>query len=227
MTKRTVFAAAAAIFAAGTFATAAHADGVECTGVIRARARAPARWARRPARARTPARVKAGPRPPTLSAAPSRAARSCSSHRHRSRQRKGRRDDSRRPILLVRSIPTTWSGRERRRTSAQPPNRQPRRRACRPRSAGPAHCRARRHTSAQPPNRRRARRACRPRSAGRCIAGNADVFLLSHRVRRPRRRACRPRSSAVSARRAPPPAVSGRSRGDRKRGAEQCGRRER
>jgi hypothetical protein len=33
MTKRTVFAAAAAIFAAGTFATAAHADGVKCTGV--------------------------------------------------------------------------------------------------------------------------------------------------------------------------------------------------
>ncbi|MEA2806986.1 MAG: hypothetical protein QOJ17_1127, partial [Rhodospirillaceae bacterium] len=33
MTKRTVFAAAAAIFAAGTFATAAHADGVKCSGV--------------------------------------------------------------------------------------------------------------------------------------------------------------------------------------------------
>jgi len=32
MTKRTVFAAAAAIFAAGTFATAAHADGVKCSG---------------------------------------------------------------------------------------------------------------------------------------------------------------------------------------------------
>ena len=32
MTKRTVFAAAAAIFAAGSFATAAHA-GVKCTGV--------------------------------------------------------------------------------------------------------------------------------------------------------------------------------------------------
>ena len=33
MTKRTVFAAAAAIFAAGSFATAAHADGVKCSGV--------------------------------------------------------------------------------------------------------------------------------------------------------------------------------------------------
>ena len=32
MTKRTVFATAAAIFAAGTFATAAHADGVKCSG---------------------------------------------------------------------------------------------------------------------------------------------------------------------------------------------------
>jgi hypothetical protein len=33
MTKRTVFAAAAAIFAAGSFATAAYADGVKCSGV--------------------------------------------------------------------------------------------------------------------------------------------------------------------------------------------------
>jgi len=33
MTKRTVFATAAAIFAAGTFATAAHAAGVKCSGV--------------------------------------------------------------------------------------------------------------------------------------------------------------------------------------------------
>ncbi len=32
MTKRTVFATAAAIFAAGSFATAAHADGVKCSG---------------------------------------------------------------------------------------------------------------------------------------------------------------------------------------------------
>jgi hypothetical protein len=33
MTKRTIIATAAAIFAAGTFATAAHADGVNCGGV--------------------------------------------------------------------------------------------------------------------------------------------------------------------------------------------------
>jgi hypothetical protein len=33
MTKRTIIATAAAIFAAGTFATAAHADGVKCGGV--------------------------------------------------------------------------------------------------------------------------------------------------------------------------------------------------
>ena len=33
MTKRTIIATAAAIFAAGTFATAAHADGVKCSGV--------------------------------------------------------------------------------------------------------------------------------------------------------------------------------------------------
>jgi len=33
MTKRTVFATAAAIFAAGSFATAAHAAGVKCSGV--------------------------------------------------------------------------------------------------------------------------------------------------------------------------------------------------
>jgi hypothetical protein len=32
LTKRTVFAAAAAIFAAGSFATAAHAEGVKCSG---------------------------------------------------------------------------------------------------------------------------------------------------------------------------------------------------
>ena len=32
MTKRTIFATAAAIFAAGAFATAAHADGVKCSG---------------------------------------------------------------------------------------------------------------------------------------------------------------------------------------------------
>jgi len=32
MTKRTIIATAAAIFAAGTFATAAHADGVKCGG---------------------------------------------------------------------------------------------------------------------------------------------------------------------------------------------------
>ena len=33
MTKRTIIATAAAIFAAGTFATTAHADGVKCSGV--------------------------------------------------------------------------------------------------------------------------------------------------------------------------------------------------
>ena len=33
MTKRTVFATAAAIFAASTLATAAHAAGVKCSGV--------------------------------------------------------------------------------------------------------------------------------------------------------------------------------------------------
>ena len=33
MTKRTIIAAAVSIFAAGTFATAAHADGVKCGGV--------------------------------------------------------------------------------------------------------------------------------------------------------------------------------------------------
>ena len=32
MTKRTLIATAAAIFAAGTFATAAHADGIKCGG---------------------------------------------------------------------------------------------------------------------------------------------------------------------------------------------------
>jgi len=32
MTKRTIIATAAAIFAAGSFATAAHADGVKCGG---------------------------------------------------------------------------------------------------------------------------------------------------------------------------------------------------
>lgn len=32
MTKRTLIATAAAIFAAGTFATAAHADGIRCGG---------------------------------------------------------------------------------------------------------------------------------------------------------------------------------------------------
>ena len=33
MTKRTIIATAVSIFAAGTFATAAHADGVKCGGV--------------------------------------------------------------------------------------------------------------------------------------------------------------------------------------------------
>ena len=33
MTKQTLIATAAAIFAAGTFASAAHADGVKCSGV--------------------------------------------------------------------------------------------------------------------------------------------------------------------------------------------------
>jgi hypothetical protein len=33
MTKRTIIGTAAAIFAAGTFATAAHADGIKCGGV--------------------------------------------------------------------------------------------------------------------------------------------------------------------------------------------------
>ena len=33
MTKRTIIATAVSIFAAGTFATAAHADGVKCSGV--------------------------------------------------------------------------------------------------------------------------------------------------------------------------------------------------
>ena len=32
MTKRTIIATAAAIFAAGTFATAAHASGIKCGG---------------------------------------------------------------------------------------------------------------------------------------------------------------------------------------------------
>ncbi|HEY4170837.1 MAG TPA: hypothetical protein VGM96_28845 [Reyranella sp.] len=32
MTKRTLITTAAAIFAAGTFATAAHAEGVKCSG---------------------------------------------------------------------------------------------------------------------------------------------------------------------------------------------------
>ena len=32
MTKRTLVATAAVLFAAGTFATAAHADGVKCSG---------------------------------------------------------------------------------------------------------------------------------------------------------------------------------------------------
>ena len=33
LTKRTIIATAVSIFAAGTFATAAHADGVKCSGV--------------------------------------------------------------------------------------------------------------------------------------------------------------------------------------------------
>ena len=33
MTKRTIIATAVSIFAAGTFATSAHADGVKCGGV--------------------------------------------------------------------------------------------------------------------------------------------------------------------------------------------------
>ncbi len=33
MTKRSIFATAAAVFAAGAFATAAHAEGTKCSGV--------------------------------------------------------------------------------------------------------------------------------------------------------------------------------------------------
>ena len=101
MTKRTVIVTAAAIFAAGTFATAAHADGVKCTGVNSCKGQSACKMGSSSCKGQNACKGQGWTQTTDVVSCTSRAARSCSSHRHDGKE-KGRRDDSRRPILLVR-----------------------------------------------------------------------------------------------------------------------------
>ena len=68
MTRKTLAATATAIFAAGTFVAAAHAQpagSVKCTGVNSCKGTSACKTASWPAKARhASARARAGPRPP-------------------------------------------------------------------------------------------------------------------------------------------------------------------
>ena len=69
MTKRTIFATAAAVFAVGTFAPAAFAQ-VQCAGANACKGQSACKSAKSPARARTPARARASSTPAPRSSAP-------------------------------------------------------------------------------------------------------------------------------------------------------------
>ena len=104
MTKRTVFAAAAAIFAAGSFATAAHADGVKCSGVNACKGQSACKMGSSSCKGQNACKGQGWTETTDVDrAAPSRAARSCIGSASRSNEF-GRRDGSRRPIRLVLSI---------------------------------------------------------------------------------------------------------------------------